>query len=62
MNVLRGGAWQQPEEQAVPMPWGFGGMGGVPERIRVALEAQGLEAVEVGEDQYEVREKAPRAA
>lgn len=50
------------EDEAVETLWGFGGMGGVPERIRVMLAAQGLEAVEVGEDQYEVREKAPRAA
>ena len=53
---------REPEDEAVETLWGFGGMGGVPERIRVALEAQGLEAVEVGEDHYEVREKAPRAA
>lgn len=56
MNVL------EPEDEAVETSWGFGGMGGVPEHIRAMLEAQGLEAVEVGEDQYEVREKAPRAA
>lgn len=38
---------------------GFGGFGGVPGQLRDTLAAQGLRAVEVGPDQYEVVPERP---